>query len=288
MNERAVRGKNFVFVGGSQGMGRAAALALAERGASILIVGRSFGAGAAAVAEARARGASSAEFLSADISGIAGIRQAADGIQAWKPELHGVMHTALAPFKKKIVTPDALEFSFALQYFARAALNRLLIKPLAASGDGRVVHVGGNVSPGMARVDLNDLQFETRKWSYFKALLGTHHLGYLHLQEATRRYADLPVSFSASCVESVKTQMMQHPDTPFIMRLLGKFGTTPELAARNAVTLLTSMDRAAINGAIVPHSKRYQPQPIGRDAADAAKLWDITSKLAQERGLILA
>jgi NAD(P)-dependent dehydrogenase (short-subunit alcohol dehydrogenase family) len=287
MQERNVKGKNFVFIGGSQGMGRAAALALAERGAAVLIVGRNKDAGATVVAQAKAKGAASADFISSDISAVAGISTAAAGIRAWKPELHGVMHTAMSAFNKKIVTADGFEFAFALQYFARAALNRLLIDHLAASGDARVVHIGGNVGPGMAKVDLDDLQFERRKWSFFKAILGTHHLGYLHLQEAAQRYAGLPISFTASCVESVKTQVMLDPTMPLIMRLMGRFGTTPELAARNAVTLLTNADTSNLKGAIVPKSKVYAPQPINRDPIDAAKLWDITSRLANEKGLAL-
>lgn len=287
MQERDVKGKNFVFVGGSQGMGRAAAMALAGRGASVLILGRNKDAGAAAVAAAKTAGAASADFISSDLSTVAGIRAAADGIRAWKPEIHGLMHTAMSAFNQKIITADGLEFAFALQYLARVGLNRLLISNLAASGDGRIVHIGGNVSPGMAGVDLDDLQFERRKWSFFKAILGTHHLGYLFLQEAAKRYADLPVSFAASCVESVKTQVMLDPKMPFIMRLMGRFGTTPELASRNAVTLLTTADASGLKGVIVPKSKVYAPQPINRDAADAAKLWDITTKLAQEKGLIL-
>lgn len=175
-----------------------------------------------------------------------------------------------------------------MQYFARASLNRLLISKLAASGDGRIVQIGGNVSPGMARVDLDDLQFERRKWSFFKAILGTHHLGYLFLQEAAKHYANLPVSFTASCVESVKTQVMLDPKMPLIMRLMGRFGTSPELASRNAVALLTTADSSSLKGGVVVlKSKVYAPQPINRDAADATKLWDITSKLAQEKGLAL-
>jgi NAD(P)-dependent dehydrogenase (short-subunit alcohol dehydrogenase family) len=287
MRERNITGKNFVFVGGSQGMGRAASFALAERGASLLIVGRNQSAGAAAASEAKAKGATSAEFLSADISTVSGIRTAADGIRAWKPELHGLMHTAMSAFNQKTVTADGLEFAFALQYFARAALNRLLIDHLAASGDGRIVHIAGNVSPGMARVDLDDLQFEHRAWSFIKSVLGTHHLGFLHLQEAAKRWGELPVLFTASCVEIVKTKAMLDPKMPFFMRLMGRFGTTPELASRNAVTLLCTSETEKLKAAIVPNSKKYAPQPFNRDATDAAKLWDITTRLAQEKGLVI-
>lgn len=139
----------------------------------------------------------------------------------------------------------------------------------------------------MAKVDLDDLQFEHRKWSFFSSILGTHHLGFLHLQEAAKGWAELPVSVAACCVESVKTKVMQDPEMPFIMRLMGRFGTTPELAARNAVTVLTTSDSGRLKGVIVRKSKRYEPEKLALNAGDAAKLWVITGDIAAQRGLTL-
>jgi hypothetical protein len=65
---------------------------------------------------------------------------------------------------------DGFEFAFAPQYFARACLNRPLLDRLAASGDGRIVHIAGNV-PDFVNPDLNDLQFARRMWSFFRAIL---------------------------------------------------------------------------------------------------------------------
>jgi NAD(P)-dependent dehydrogenase (short-subunit alcohol dehydrogenase family) len=125
--ERPLAGTNFVFFGGSTGIGCATAIEVARRGASVLIVGRGREAGEAATASLKAAGAPSAEFLTGDLSTVAGIAAVAGSVRAWKPELHGIMHTAMAAFKGKQLTIDGLEFAFALQYFARAALNRLLV-----------------------------------------------------------------------------------------------------------------------------------------------------------------
>ena len=111
MSERNVKGKHFVFLGGSHGMGRAAAMALAKRGASILIVGRGSEAGEAAVAQALQLGATDANFLPGDLSTIAGIRQVARGIQDWQGEISGMMHTAMAAFRNRIATEDNLDFA---------------------------------------------------------------------------------------------------------------------------------------------------------------------------------
>lgn len=285
-DERTVRGGNFVFFGGTHGMGRAAATALAQRGASILLVARDAEVGKTVATQLRAAGATAADFLSGDLSTIGGIKAVADGVRAWRPELHGVMHTAMAAFSGKKLTADGLEFAFALQYLARAMLNRLLVDALSASGDGRIVHIAGNV-PGFIQPDLDDLQFERRKWGFFKSVLGTHVLGFLHIQEATRRWQGLPVSLTAACVESVKTKAMLDPQMPLVMRLMGKFGTTPELAARNAIRVLTAQDVSAARGAILRSSKRYAPEPLALDPARAARLWTLTSELAAQKNVTL-
>jgi NAD(P)-dependent dehydrogenase (short-subunit alcohol dehydrogenase family) len=72
-SERSIAGANMVFFGGSTGIGRAAALELGRRGAAILIVGRGREAGEAAAASVKAAGATSGEFLSGDLSTIAGV-----------------------------------------------------------------------------------------------------------------------------------------------------------------------------------------------------------------------
>lgn len=285
--ERNVANANFVYFGGSTGIGRAAAIELGRRGASVLIVGRGREAGEAAAGAVKAAGASSADFLAGDLSTVAGITAVAEGVRAWRPELHGVMHTAMAAFTGKQITADGFEFAFALQYFARAALNRLLVDRLAASGDGRIVHIAGD-APAFFMPDLDDLQFERRKWTFFKAVLGTHLLGFLHIQEAAKRWAQLPVTISATCVSSTKTKAMSDPAMPLVMRIIGLFGTSPEVSATNSVRLLTEVAARDANGAVLRNPKRYSPDRLSLDAADAAKLWELTGRLARERGLTLS
>ncbi|OAN56255.1 SDR family NAD(P)-dependent oxidoreductase [Sphingobium sp. TCM1] len=278
---------NFVFVGGTHGIGRAAAMATARGGSAILLVARNKDAGDAAVRDMIVAGAREAQFLAADLSTVAGMKAAADGIMAWKPQLHGLTHSAMSAFGHKIVTPDGLEFAFAIQYLARAIINRLCVAQLAASGDGRIVHIAGAVPYKMARPVLDDLQFERRKWSFFKAILTTHVQGFEFLDEAARQWADLPVRLYATGVGSTKTKAMQDPDMPLIMRIMARFGTTPDKSARNAIRLLLDAEPPALKVAILPKPDRFTPEPMDVPAAEAAALWDITTALSARHGVIL-
>jgi NAD(P)-dependent dehydrogenase (short-subunit alcohol dehydrogenase family) len=286
LDERKLDKTNFVFFGGTAGIGQATATEIARRGARLLVVGRDPVAGAATVARLRQAGAASADFLRGDLSTIAGVKTAADGVRAWKPVLHGVLHSAMSAHDDRHITPDGLDFSFALQYLARAALNRLLVDALSRSGDGRIVHISGAVGEKQLP-DLDDLQYERTKWSFFKSALGSHALSFLHIQEAARRWADRSVTITASCVGPTKTKVMLDPKMPLIMRILGMIGTKPEISARNAVTTLVKSSVEDAKGAVLRKPKIWTPTPLAFDPAKAAKLWDLTTALAEDRGVDL-
>lgn len=287
MPERDLRNANFVFFGGSSGIGLAAAKEIGRRGANVLLVGRSAAAGAAAVAEVLAAGAGSATFFAADLSTVHGMAAAAAGVKAWRGQLHGVMHTAMSAFGTKQLTADGLELAFSLQYLARAVLDRLLADQLAASGDGRVVFISGDV-PLMFMPPLDDLQFERRPWGHMKAAMGTHLLGHLHIQEATRRWSGTPVTLTAVCVGPTRTKVMADPSMPPAMRWLARlFGTTPERSAMNAVRVLTARAAADVAGAKLTKPKQYLATPIALDANLAERLWRHTTELAARASLTL-
>ncbi|WP_257538587.1 SDR family NAD(P)-dependent oxidoreductase [Sphingobium sp. CFD-1] len=281
------RNGNFVFVGGTEGIGRATALNVAQQGASILLVARSADRGAAAVDAMLTAGARDAAFLKADLSTIAGAAEAATAITAWRPAIDGLMHSAMSAFSGKTVTADRLEFAFALQYLARAIINRLCSDTLAASGDGRIVHLAGAVPYRMAPPDLDDLQFERRKWGFFKAILTTHVEGFLFLDEASRRWSDRPIGLYATGVASTKTKAMQDPAMPLIMQMMGWFGTTPEKSAVNATRLLLDDKRPALKAAIFKNPKAFEPTPFDMPPQEAARLWDITTDIATRKGVHL-
>jgi NAD(P)-dependent dehydrogenase (short-subunit alcohol dehydrogenase family) len=278
---------NFVFVGGTQGIGKAAALAAAGAGCAVLLVARDPQAGEAAAAEMRAAGASEATFLRADLSTVAGMAAAAGAIAAWKPQIHGLLHSAMSAFSQKIVTADGLELAFALQYLARVVINRTCADVLAASGDGRIVHLAGAVPYRMARPNFDDLQFERSKWSFFKAILTTHVLGFMFLDEASRRWAGKPITLHATGIGTTRTKVMTSPDMHWIMRFMAKFGTTPEKSSQNAIRLLLGRDRPEPAKGLLKSPGKFVISPFDTPAAEAERLWGLTTEIAAKHGVTL-
>jgi len=286
MDERDLSGANIVFVGGTGGIGLAAAQAVARRGAAVLLVGRSEARGAEALATLRAAGARDAAWIRADVSSIAGVAEAIAAISAWRPQLHGLVHTATSVRHQRSTTPDGFELVFGVQYLARYALNRGLRERLAASGDGRIIHVGAKAPSGLLP-DLTDLQFERRRWRLLNALMSSQVLGYLHVQEAARRWRELPLTISVACVGPTMTASIR--SEPLWVRALYRLiATTAERSARHTVRLLSAADARPANGAVLFDPKRFTLSPLAYDPELAARVWELSDDLVRQRGLDLA
>ncbi len=112
-------------------------------------------------------------------------------------------------------------------------------------------------------------------------------LGFLHIQEAAKRWNGTGITLSAVCAGPTRTKVMQDKRMPLIMRLIGRFGASPEVSAQNIVDYVTRASAADAKGAALRDPKRWSPQPLHWSEQNAAKLWDKTSRIAGDHGIDL-
>ncbi|HCI5738317.1 TPA: SDR family NAD(P)-dependent oxidoreductase [Klebsiella variicola subsp. variicola] len=271
---------NYVFVGGTGGIGKSSALAMAQNGARILVVGRNSDRARQAVDELKRAGATSADWLQADLGSRAGIAAAAKGILSWSPIISGLVHSAMTVdmrVRERPLTADGFEHAFGLQYLARAALNIALADALAASGDGRIVHVGAK-PPKDLIPDFDDLQFERKPWKLTPALMSSQVLGFLHAQEAAKRWADRPVRIAIACVGPTATEVVKRQPW-WVKAIYSLIATTPERSSANVVRYLSEPDVSHLSGVAFLNSKRFDAQRIDYAPEIARRAWDITEAL---------
>lgn len=239
-------------------------------------------AGARAVQLIQAAGGQDVTFIAADLISVAGMAAAVEKIKTWRPALHGLVHSAMqSPFQQRR-TPDGFDLAFGVQYLARYALNRALVDQLAASGDGRIVQIGAQ-APKRLLPNVDDLQFERRPWRLLAALMSSQVLGYLHVQEAARRWQAQPVTVSITCVGPTWTDSSR--ELTLWMRLLYRLiATTPARSAANTIQLLTLADARPFNGAIFFKSRHFVATPLAYDAALAQRVWADAEALLLTRG----
>lgn len=139
-------GRRAVVAGGTSGIGRGAALRLAEAGFSVSVLGRSAVAGGEAVEAMRAVGApgSHHRFIPFDGFSLASVRAAASEVTR---ELDGApldvlfLSQGMATLQGRTETVDGLDEKLSLHVYSRVALTLALIPSLRLAISPRVISV---------------------------------------------------------------------------------------------------------------------------------------------------
>jgi retinol dehydrogenase 14 len=135
-------GKTVLVTGGTSGIGRAAATALASKGARVGITGRDRArAEAAAAAIARESGNPAVDVFVADMSSQAEVRRLAGEVLAAYPRLDVLLNNVGGFWAHRHATVEGLEHTFALNHLAPFLLTSLLLERLTASAPARIVTV---------------------------------------------------------------------------------------------------------------------------------------------------
>lgn len=133
-------GKVILLTGGTDGIGKAAALAFARRGAALTLLGRDAEKCKRVLEELTA--ASRNPHLSAlvcDLSRMADVKRAAETFLAQNERLDVLVNNAGATFKTPAPGPDGIEHTFALNHLAYFQLTTSLLGLITATPGARVV-----------------------------------------------------------------------------------------------------------------------------------------------------
>ncbi|MEU6857761.1 SDR family NAD(P)-dependent oxidoreductase [Glycomyces sp. NPDC046736] len=145
--------RTVVISGGTDGMGRALALARAARGDRVVAIGSNADKGTRLLAEANGR----VEFLQADLSSVAETKRVIDTIAENHTTVDGLCLFANRQSPKRTETPEGLERTFALYYLSRHLLGRGLGPLLGRSRNPVIVNVAG-VGMTKGEIHWDDLQ----------------------------------------------------------------------------------------------------------------------------------
>jgi NAD(P)-dependent dehydrogenase (short-subunit alcohol dehydrogenase family) len=128
--------KNIVIVGGSDGIGRAIANALAKEN-TVIIIGRSVQKARDFVKAYPQNG----KYLLADISLLNTIPTLVSEIQSMVDSVDYIVHSADVLRVKRLNTEEGLEQSIAINYYSRVLFNQLLIDAGSSITPNRIIHI---------------------------------------------------------------------------------------------------------------------------------------------------
>ena len=149
-----MQGKVCLITGGARGIGREAALLLADMGAHLILVDWEGEAGTRTRDKINAGGSGSAEYRYCDLSSLAEVRNLAAGVLADHDRLDVLINNAGITDPVRRVSPDGFEMHVATCHLAHFLLTHLLLDLLKASAPARIILISSEAHKAGPGLDL--------------------------------------------------------------------------------------------------------------------------------------
>lgn len=278
-----MQGKVCLITGGTNGIGKSAAQALASLGATVVIVGRDAQKTSQVVEEIRsATGSHNVDSLLADLSSQQDIRRLASDFLRKYSRLHVLLNNAGGTFLKRQLSVDGIEMTFALNHLAYFLLTNLLLDTLKASAPARIINVSSDAH-ATGKIEFDNLQGE-RHFSGLGPYGNSKLANILFTTELARRLDGTGVTANALHPGLTNTGFGKN-NPGWLMTIMGAIipliARSPEKGAQTSVFLASSPEVVDVTGKYFVESKVTHPAARATDSAVARQLWDISVDLTQ-------
>ena len=280
--ETAMKDKVVMITGANSGIGKAASLALAKMDATVVMVARSKERGEAAKAEIiKESQNNSVDLLLADLSSIESVQQLATEFQKKYSKLHVLVNNAGLFNRKRHVTTDGYENTFATNYLAPFLLTNLQLALLKDSAPSRIINVS-SVGHYNGHINFDDLNLE-KEYGGWKAYGQSKLALVLFTHELAKKLQGSGVTVNAVHPGTVATNIWSRPFGPagFITALPKLFMASPEKGAETIVYLASSSDAQSLSGEYLEKLKVKRSSEESYDEEIAQRLWDVSAKLTR-------
>jgi NAD(P)-dependent dehydrogenase (short-subunit alcohol dehydrogenase family) len=275
-----MNGKICLVTGGTSGIGKATAQALAEMRATVVITGRNALKTARVVKEIRAASRNpNVDSLLADLSSQQEVRRLAGEFKQRYGPLHVLINNAGAAFMQRQLSVDGIEMTFALNHLAYFLLTSLLLDTLKASAPARIINVSSGAHTS-GKIEFDNLQGERTYGfaTYPNAKLAT----ILYTVELARRLEGTGVTVNALHPGLTATGFGKNNGkvmAALVSILAPLFMRSPAKGAQTSIYLASSPSVEGVTGKYFYDS---QVTPAAGQTADrvvARKLWDVSAEM---------
>jgi NAD(P)-dependent dehydrogenase (short-subunit alcohol dehydrogenase family) len=275
-----MNGKICLVTGGTNGIGKATAQALAQLGATVVIVGRNATKTAQLVEEIRSASSNqNVASLLADLSSQQEIRRLANEFQSKYSHLHVLLNNAGAVFMQRQLSVDGIEMTFALNHLAPFLLTVLLLDTIKASAPARIINVSSGAHT-TGKIEFDNLQGE-RNYSP-RVYENSKLANILFTMELARRLEGTGVTVNALHPGFTATGFSKN-NGKVMAALVSIFAPlvarSPAKGAATSIYLASSPNVEEITGKYFYDSLVTSAAPQATNMMVARKLWDVSAEM---------
>ncbi|HZB83174.1 MAG TPA: SDR family oxidoreductase [Rubrobacteraceae bacterium] len=279
-NASGMNGKVVLITGGTSGIGKAAAKALAGMGAEVVVAGRNRQKGEGALQEIRSEsGNNRVSLLLADLAAQAEVRRLAKEFRASHDRLDVLVNNAGLYKTRRTETPDGIEMTLAVNYLAPFLLTSLLLDLLKKSAPSRVINVSSEAER-WGKIDLDDLQSE-RRYRGFPVYGKSKLANIMFTYELAERLRGTGVTANCMHPGSVNTNMGKNERGVGILlfRAFKPFMRSPKKGADTLIYLAASPDVQGRTGEYFIDREVATSSKEAYDGTLREQLWEVSEEL---------
>jgi retinol dehydrogenase-12 len=276
-----LEGKVFLVTGGTEGIGKAAALDFARRNATMVIVGRNREKTERVVGELKAAGGyDRVEMLLGDMAEIGQIRAVAKEFAAKYDRLDVLVNNAGAMFLDYRLTSDGIEQTFALNHIGYYLLTVELMDLIRKTPGARVVSTSSGAH-AMGKLDLSSVAKRdgSAGWGAYGDSKLANVLFTLELAKRLSGTSAVANCFHPGYVKSAFGLNNAGVSNFFLKLGMTLFARSVEKGAETLIWLATHPDAAGFNGQYFYDLKVRRVRSRGDDPEFARQLWELSEKL---------
>jgi NAD(P)-dependent dehydrogenase (short-subunit alcohol dehydrogenase family) len=276
----SLRDKTVLLTGGTSGIGEAAAVELARAGADVVLVARDRARAEATVARLERETTRTPGVLFGDLAVQADVRRVAGEFLASGRPLHVLVNNAGLVMTERVLTPDGIETSLAVNHLAGFLLTNLLLGRLRESAPARIVNVSSVGHRFVRRFDFDDLE-RARRFRGMRVYCQTKLANVLFTRELARRLEGSGVTVNCMHPGNVATRFGQNNRgiLDWGSRLITRLRRTPAQGADTIAHLCAAPELARVTGEYFYERRSRSPSRGARRLDDARRLWEVSATL---------
>lgn len=275
-----MNGKVCLVTGASSGVGLETARGLAEENATVILVSRNESRGHEALADIKKTTKNDdVHLMLTDLMDQQAIHKLASTFKERYNRLDVLVNNAGVFLPKRILSPEGLEGTFAINHIAYFLLTHLLLDVICQTPDARIINVSSNAHFS-GSINFADPQLEAG-FSGYKAYSQSKLANVLFTNELARRLSDTTVTVNSLHPGVVATSIANHGFSlfGFFFKMFSPFFLSPRKGAETSLYLATSPAVQGVTGKYFDKCKEKVPAPDALDERIAKRLYELSEKL---------
>jgi retinol dehydrogenase-12 len=266
-----------LITGATRGIGESTARQLSERGHMVVIAARDH-ARATALAAALP---GPAEVLPVDLASLASVRDLAAKVRARYEHLDVLINNAGVLKRRRELSADGFELSWAVNHLAPFLLSELLLDLLDRCG-GRLINVNSEghraalMSPRPVVIDFDNLQGE-RGYTVFGAYSQAKLAGLMTTYEHARRARGATVN--AIHPGTIKTDIARELPSAITIPFHALVSGSARDAGAAVVHLATAVELEGVSGRYFDRFREVRSSSASLDRAVSERVWSTTCEM---------